>query len=347
LIKAALSALHYSGADQVMAPITRGDGVIFMLHHVSPEPPRAFEPNRILKITPDFLDSVIRQVIDSGFDVLSLDELQPRLAGRAKHRRPFACFTFDDGYRDNLEHAYPIFKRHGVPFTIFVPTDYPDGNGDLWWLVLEEVIRRAPEILVQRDGGMRRYACATVAEKEATFEELYWWLRDIPEHRAREVVAELSDCLGIDRRALCRALVMTWDEIRRMATDPLVTLGAHTQTHFALGKLDEARARDEIAGSVARLEAEIGRPVRHFAYPYGDEGSAGPREFALAASLGLATAMTTRKGLVHSERLDGLTALPRVSLNGDFQQMRYVKVLLSGAPFAFLDRFKRSPKSAY
>jgi peptidoglycan/xylan/chitin deacetylase (PgdA/CDA1 family) len=331
----------------MMAPLTRGDGVIFMLHHVSPEPPQEFEPNRILRITPDFLGSVVRQVIDSGFDVLSLDELQMRLASGVQHRRPFACFTFDDGYRDNLEYAYPVFKRLGVPFAVYVPTDYPDGDGDLWWLVLEDVIRRAPELLVQRDGAVKRYACRTTAEKNQTFNDLYWWLRAIPEDRARQIVSELARCLEIDGKSLCRRLVMTWDEIRMMAADPLVTFGAHTRRHYALAKLSDAEARDEMASSIARLEAELCRPVRHFAYPYGDDTSASQRDFDLAADLGLATAVTTRKGVVHMRRLAGSTALPRVSLNGDFQHMRYVKVLLSGAPFAFLNSLKRSPSSAY
>ena len=69
LLKAALSALYYTGADGLTAPFTRGDGVIFMLHRVTPEPVREFEPNRILKVTPEFLDNVVRQVTEAGFDL--------------------------------------------------------------------------------------------------------------------------------------------------------------------------------------------------------------------------------------------------------------------------------------
>ena len=56
LLKTALAVVHYSGAGNFLAPYTRGAGVIFMLHHVDPTPPQPFEPNRILKVTPDFLD---------------------------------------------------------------------------------------------------------------------------------------------------------------------------------------------------------------------------------------------------------------------------------------------------
>ena len=62
---------------------------------------------------------------------------------------------------------------------------------------------------------------------------------------------------------------MSWDELRELAQDPLVTIGAHTKSHFALAKLPEADTRAEIADSVARIERELGRPCRHFSYPYG------------------------------------------------------------------------------
>ncbi len=147
ILKAALSALYYIGVDGLAAPSTSGDGVTFMLHRVSPEPVRAFEPNRILKITPDFLDNVVRRAIEAGIDLLSMDEVPERLAAR-RSARPFACFTLVDGYRDNLEYALPIFKRYGARFTVYVPTDYMDGKGDLWWLTLKHAIEASDSIRV-------------------------------------------------------------------------------------------------------------------------------------------------------------------------------------------------------
>jgi polysaccharide deacetylase len=117
----------------------QGRGVIFMLHQVRSDPAQEFEPNRILRVTPDFLDSVIESTLEAGFDVISLDDVPHRLEEGSE--RPFAAFTLDDGYRDNREFAYPIFKRHSIPFTIFVSSDFADGNPELWWLTLEEVLR--------------------------------------------------------------------------------------------------------------------------------------------------------------------------------------------------------------
>ncbi len=340
LLKAALSAMHYSGASRLLEPVTRGRGIIFMLHHVLPAEPKAFEPNRILKITPAFLDEVISTTLESGFDIVSLDEAADRIEQK-EDTPPFACFTFDDGYIDNRDYALPIFRKYDAPFTLYVPSNYPDGTADLWWLNLEVSLAKADEMTVVMNGNERRFDLSTVEGKWQAFHDIYRWLRRMPEREARARVAEISRQAGHDPQWLGSQIVMGWDDLRKLADDPLVTIGAHTCNHLALAKLDEAEARTEMAESVRRLEEEFGRPCRHFSYPYGDAGSAGPREFQIARELGLRTAVTTRKGLIHAHHAEYLTSLPRLSLNGDFQDMRYVKVLMSGLPFAALNTIDR------
>lgn len=342
LFRAALSTLYYAGAHKVAGPFTRGVGQILMLHHVRPETTGpAFAPNRLLSVTPAFLENVIRQVREAGFDIVSLDEAHDRLKS-GDPNRPFTCFTFDDGYRDNLQFAYPIFKRHNLPFAIYVPTDYPDGNGDLWWLALEKVVSSVDELHTAIDGENRRYRCTTPAEKDRAFHDIYWWLRSIDEGEARRFVRDLSAKTGVDIAGLCRDLVMTWDEIRRLAADPLVTIGGHTIRHFALAKLSDADARAEMAGSIERIATELGRRPAHFSYPYGCVHSAGPREFALAAELGMKTAVTTRKGMLFADHAGHMMALPRLSLNGDYQDQRHLSVLLSGLPFYLWNGLRRT-----
>jgi peptidoglycan/xylan/chitin deacetylase (PgdA/CDA1 family) len=340
LLKVALSAMHYSGASRLASPYVGGDGVILMLHQVTPEARRDFEPNGILKVTPAFLENVIEEVREAGFEIISLDEVKARLTGLAP-RKPFAVFTLDDGYRDNRDHAYPVFKRHDVPFTIYVPSAYADGEGELWWLALEEALRRLSSVEIDRDGDKRVYGLTTARDKAAAFRAIYWWLRNMPEARARMITADLASKAGFDQVALCRDLIMDWNEIRALAKDPLVTIGAHTCRHFALAKLPAEEARSEISNSTSRIEQELGGPCRHFSYPYGDETSAGDREFEIARALGIETAVTTRKGLIHRSHAASMTALPRLSLNGDYQDVRYVRALLSGLPFALRDGARR------
>lgn len=339
VLKGALSLLHFSGVAAALAPVCRGRGAIFMLHSVSPEAPPAFDPNGILRVTPAFLEEAILAVRRMGHDIVSLDEAARRLADPAPSR-PFACFTLDDGYRDNLVHAYPVFKRHDAPFAIYIATDYADGAGDLWWIVLENAIRKADHIAVTIAGEARRFVTDNPASKSAAFQALYWPLRSLPEVQMRAIVQQIAADAGYDPSSLCRDLILSWDEIRTLAQDPLVTFGAHTKGHLALAKLPTDEAREEIRQSMARIERELGRPCRHFAFPYGDAGAAGPRDFELAQALGLTTAVTTRKGNIGEVQRTGLCQLPRISLNGDYQKARYVSTLLSGVPFRLIDAVK-------
>lgn len=339
-LKAALSALHYSGVGELLSPLTSGMGAIFMLHNVSPVAPEAFSPNRILKITPEFLDATIRQTMEAGFDVLSLDDVAARVKAPNKSERPFVAFTLDDAYRDNLEHAAPVFRRYGAPYTVYAPIDYVDGHGDLWWLALEKVIAKISQVSCTINGQMLHLPAATVAEKDAAYHTIYWRLRKIDETVARSIVADLCSRAELDVSTLCRELVLDWDGLRELASDPLVTIGGHTLRHYALAKLGAGAMQHEMVASVKRLETELKRPIRHFSFPFGDACSAGEREFDFAREMGMLTAVTTRKGMIHGHHATSMTALPRVSLNGDYQDVRYTKTLLSGAPFALYDLAK-------
>jgi peptidoglycan/xylan/chitin deacetylase (PgdA/CDA1 family) len=257
-------------------------------------------------------------------------------------RRRFVCVTIDDGYRDTLLWAYPILKRHRVPFAVYIPTSFPDRLGELWWLALEAVVARNKRIILLVDDEEQGFDCATVADKRHLFDQLYRWLRSQEsEDEVRHSVRDLARRYQVDIAGFCEELCMSWDELAKLAADPLVTIGAHTVNHVMLAKVPEKSARSEMEMSRAVLEASLGVRPRHFAYPVGDSTSAGPREFRIAAELGFQTAVTTRPGVIFRDHRKHLTALPRVSLNGDYQQMRYVRVLLSGAATAMWNGFQR------
>src|SRR5262249_27246812 len=151
----------------------------------------------------------------------------------------------------------------------------------------------------------------TVAAKRALYDELYWWLRSLPtEAEMREAVRNLAAFYRVDVAAFCSDLCMTWPEIAALAADPLVTIGAHTVNHPFLAKLPEKTARSEMELSASVIEAALSIRPQHLSYPYGDPGSAGPREFAIAAELGFKTAVTTRPGVLFPKHGKRLTALP-------------------------------------
>src|SRR5205814_8938928 len=147
----------------------------------------------------------------SRLDLISLDEMYRRMVGGDSSRR-FVCLTFDDGYRDTLQWAYPILKEAGVPFAIYVPTSFPDRLGELWWLALEAVIARNDRIGLVINGRDRKFDCRTVAEKRALYDQLYWWFRNrATEAEMRDIVHRLAAFYPVDVAAFCNELCMDWN----------------------------------------------------------------------------------------------------------------------------------------
>jgi peptidoglycan/xylan/chitin deacetylase (PgdA/CDA1 family) len=276
-----------------------------------------------------------------GIDIVTMDEVHQRLAERNFSRR-FACFTLDDGYRDNRDHALPVLREFDAPCTVYAVSDFAEGTGRLWWVALEMAIARTNAIEVEIGGTAAHFDTATPAAKQFAFDRLHDWLRSLPgEHDVEREISALCVRHGVDESAICRQLCMSWDELKLFADDPLVTIGAHTITHCNLAKQSEENALHELSTSRRLLEQALGRPVLHLAYPYGDRIAAGPREFALANAAGFKTAVTTRPGMIFPESADYLTALQRVSLNGNYQDERILPVLTSGAATAVWNGFRR------
>jgi len=351
MIRAGLETLYLTGAHLAFGGRLGGIGAILTLHHVRPPRTRAFQPNRLLEVTPEFLDEVLTWLRAADIDIVSLDDMHARLIAAATPAavpqrtavRRFVCVTFDDGYRDTLRFAYPILKKHRAPFAVYIPTSFPDRRGELWWLALEAIVADNDFVALDMDGQERRFDCTTAEAKRQAFASIYWWLRALPsEDELRGVVRGLAARHQLNLTGLCEELCMGWDELADLATDPLVTIGAHTVNHVMLKKAPEEMVAAEMRNCAAAIEAALGVRPGHFSYPVGDRTSAGPREFAIAARLGFKTGVTTRPGVLFPAHREHLTALPRISLNGEFQRLRYLRVLLSGTATALWGSFRRA-----
>lgn len=341
VIRAGLEALYFSGAHFLLRPIFAGVGVIFMLHHVRPRRDDEFQPNHHLEVEPEFLRAMLAHLRALDVDVVTMDEVQQRLSRRNFARR-FACFTLDDGYRDNRDFALPVMREFDAPLTVYATSDFAEGTGRLWWVGLEKAIAKASSIEAPIGGTATRLDTSTPAAKQAAFDRMHEWLRGLPgEHDLQREVSALCARHDIDETTMARDLCMSWDELKAFADDPLVTIGAHTITHCNLARQSEATASFELAESRARIEAALQRPVLHLAYPYGDRIAAGQREFRLAQAAGFKTAVTTRPGMIFPESADHLMALQRVSLNGNYQDARIIPVLTSGTATAMWNGFRR------
>lgn len=330
MIRLALEAISVLGLDSAFAPRTRGAGVILTFHRVHPDNGSILPENAGLSITPAFLDQVLTLLRALEYEIIPLGIAPHRLA-EPSGGRPFAVLTFDDGYRDNRDFALPILRKHNAPFTLFACSGFAERTTPLWWLDLEDAVRQLDGFRLALPDGVIEARTQTLAEKITALRQLYWRLRAFDEETLRAAVTTLAHQAGLDPLARVAALCMDWQELRAFATDPLVTIGAHTLTHPRLTKLDAGGARAEIAGSRDRIREELGLETKAFAYPVGDLTSAGPREFEMVRDLGFEVAVTTVPGVLKLGQM--MTALPRISVNGLFQKEHYLRALISGLPF--------------
>jgi peptidoglycan/xylan/chitin deacetylase (PgdA/CDA1 family) len=332
LFTAAFAAVSGVGADRWLRVLAQGSGVILMFHRVRPHHSRQFAPNRSLEITPAFLDVALTELEREGFELIAIDAVADRLR-LSVGVRPFAVLTFDDGYRDNIEYALPVLRRHNAPWTLFVTTDFLDGRGRLWWLELEESITRLNNVALQLNGELVNLSSRTPAEKQIAFDVLYKKLRSGPADRLQPTIAALTAEAGIDTRRLVSNFCLGWEEVQTLAREADVSIGAHSVSHPILAKCDLVTAKQEITESKALLEQRLGKPVGHLAYPFGDSSAVSARELCLAQQAGYVTAVTSRPGHVFNDHANHLHALPRISVNGLFQNVTALRSLLSGIPF--------------
>ena len=332
LTRLGIDAAHATGVHRLLGRHTAGRGVILRMHRVRPDTGHDFAPNAALEITPVFLSVIISRLREQGIDIVDLDEAMRRLRDPAAPR--FAALTFDDGYRDTVRHAFPVLKEQGCPFTVYVTTGFADRTSAVWWLSLEEIVARQVSVAIAQDGPPEILLCRTTRQKSAAFVALRNWLMATSAERQPEAMRELSWRYGVDAVAIADAEMMDWDDIRRLASDPLVTIGAHSVTHPSLARLSVRAARAEVRDSARVIEAAIGVRPRHFSYPHGTPADAGGREFAVVAELGFATGVTARSNVVVVDDMARPTALPRVPIDGRYQSVRYLDLMLSGAVFA-------------
>ncbi|MCA0404684.1 MAG: polysaccharide deacetylase family protein [Proteobacteria bacterium] len=330
-IRVALQAIAATGLDRMLGPRTRGLGCILTFHRVTHDPAPLLPENAGLYITPEFLDVALDEVKRCGYDIIALDALPERMA--AKGERPFVVLTFDDGYKDLRDHALPVLKAHDAPFAAFICTGFADRAAPLWWLDLEDVVQRAGDMLeIAMPHGLPVSASLrSTAEKQAALRTLYWRLRALDEPAFRQVIGGLQYRYQIEPTRRLNDLCLEWSELEALVTEPLLTLGAHSMTHPRIGLLPIEDAEREMRVSRDTIAAHLGITPKHFCYPVGDQTAAGAREAEIARRLGYVTALTTRPGVLR-EGLD-MQLLPRISVNGLFQNPSYLRALISGVPF--------------
>ncbi len=338
-------ALTGTGAYQLFGPIYRGLGTVIALHGFnggsSHKPQGGFAANTGLELTAAMLEDLLAAIRATGAEILALDDVHAVLTGKQRLDRPFACLTCDDGSQGTLDVAYPVLARHQVPFAVYVVNRFVERRAAFPWYVAGWAIERATRVEVRLAGKHLAWETSSAAQKSRAFVALKAALRQAPTPVRDAALQELIERHEISVAEASSGRSMGWDQVKTLARDPLVTIGAHTLSHPMLSRLEAPEVEREVQESKRQLEETLGRPVEHFAYPFGGRAEAGRREFEVVRRSGFKTAVTTRWGTLFSAHAAHRECLPRASIDGASGDMRFVKAILSGAIPAFKNRLQR------
>ena len=286
-------------------------GLVYMLHHITEKNPNGIPTNEDLKVSPQFLENIIIKYKKQGFSFVSLDELSEIIDSDKTPEHPFIAFTIDDGYLDNYTEALPVFERQQVPFAIFVATDFIDQKAILWWDILESLILRNDSIRIREN----EYRCRTFQEKWDVFRILREIILCLDPKKLKEALDEFFSYYSIDWYEPIRRQAMNWEQVKTISQHPLCTIGGHTVSHTVLNQLNEKEFHQEVSGGIEKLQAAIGKPIHHFAYPYGSPDEIGEREYQLISEFGFKTVFSSYGGCITNENKYNTTHLPRVYLH--------------------------------
>ena len=213
---------------------------------------------------------------------LPLDEFELlRRAGRLPARA--VAVTFDDGYADNLHAAAPALVRHGIPATVFITTGMIGSEREFWWDDVERIVFDATLPADDPAARQRDYGALVAA------------LHPLPTAAREARVAALRASASVPEKGRQSHRALSLDELRALAAQPGISVGAHTMTHPSLARLAVGEQSREMTGSAGWLEQAIGAPVRSMAYPFGTPNDVSA-DTVRAASAVFAYAMATDAG---------------------------------------------------
>lgn len=248
--------------------------------------------------------------ISRHYGVINFKQLKERLDETGKLPGNSLVITFDDGYRDNYEVAWPILREFGMTATFFVATGFMGGNRLFWWDRLAWIVKKAVEgrLEIPGEDGLT-IDLADFPDRQEAVRKVVKGAKFLPEREKEELITRLSSQLGVDPDAQAHSNMMDWDQLREMDASGM-EIGAHSVGHPIFSNIDEDRLRSEVAGPMEKIRSELGTDVVTFGSP--GRGILSREEKTrfektlrrIVIESGYSFSTMYRWGLVHSDEFD-------------------------------------------
>jgi peptidoglycan/xylan/chitin deacetylase (PgdA/CDA1 family) len=262
----------YSGATWLLESLPGRPRLLILNYHRIGDPAKTPYDPGLFSCTAEEL-SWQTGWLKQRFPILTLGEAVDIVHGRARPSGTSVLLTFDDGYRDNYDEAFPVFQQHGVSATFFLPTQFV-GTGKLpWWDEIAYMVKRTGEARLQLSYPKAAEFELPQGDRGASIVQVLNFFKGSPDVDTERFLTELETVSGVKRPdGAAERCFMSWDEARAMEAGGMC-FGSHTHTHEILGRLPYPRQLEELTTSRRILEAELGHPVDTLAYPVGKQNT--------------------------------------------------------------------------
>jgi peptidoglycan/xylan/chitin deacetylase (PgdA/CDA1 family) len=302
---------------------------VLTYHRIARPEARPLLDPRLISATPEAFAAHMAY-LKQNYAVLSMEVLLQAIVRNRPLPRRAVLVTFDDGYRDFRENAWPILKLLQLPATLFVPTAYP-GQRDsaFWWdRLYRSVIYTTIREVTHEMGTIQ---LETAEQRRDFLSRVRQLAKTISHADALALVEEVCTCLGEGPDG--GRSILDWNELRELASEG-VTIAAHSRSHALLTRVSPEQAREEIAGSQLDIEREIGKALPVFCYPGGRHNDAVVR---IVRAEGFALAFTTMDGFTDPSSAD-LLRLRRTNITPRTSSLIFRLRLMR--PVSYLDMWR-------
>ena len=313
LIKRSIKSVASVAKEKVgFPPLAAGSVNIFAYHRVASDITKAESETFYGLVVSSATFRRHCELLQKAYDVVSLETAMHFLDGERRVNRPMAVITFDDGYLDFYEEAFPILNEFGLPATVFLPTEYigqdkPLAHDRIYWL-----LKKAHSESVSIKDALIKAGLESDTVREFTNyrnrQKLTEAMVYLPNELREKVIAELESKLAGFEAYPREYNLLNWEMVREMARKG-ISFGGHTANHVVLTLENESAMEREIVASKRELERQLGKKAVSFAYPNG-EYNAKIRQ--IIAQAGYKIAVTTEKRINRTGA--DLLALGRISL---------------------------------
>lgn len=309
-----------TGLGRALASTWRDQRVVVLNYHRIGDGSRSEYDRELWSATEEVFDEQVA-FLARHCDVIGPGDIEAALGSR---RGRHVLITFDDGYLDNYELAFPVLRRHGVPAVFFVATGFIDRPSLPWWDAIACRVRRTHAARLDLRPWIAEPLVLSDDSRAQPVKRILTAYKSLPEDEARRLLARLAEETAVDVPERVDGHWMDWDMLREMSRAGM-TIGGHTVNHPVLARLAPGRQAEEIEGCAARIAGEIGRPMEYFAYPVGSRDAFDDATEECLGRLGVRYAFSYYGGIVSpsSRRYD----MQRVAVESDVHRNLFRSML--------------------